>query len=219
VPNLSVLGSSLVILLLIAFMLWFALGTQHNIRKGNSILTWLQAGLPQLGRRTALRWLGSSAVRLNIVDPKAPFREAEVVVVLEPRDVGFLWAWARSRNRRDFIILRGELKRSPAYEVEAGNPAGWTGGDRLRKLDPEAWERTAWEDRNAGVAYSPGADVEGVRRNWEDLEQASGGVWRLSVRQASPHLEVHVLLPDRERVGADVLLQAFRSLAATVTPR
>src|SRR5688500_10585716 len=118
------------LLLLIGVMLLFALGTRRNIRRGNALLTWLQDGLPLLGRKTTFRWLGSTAAVLKIARAEEPFREAEVVVVLEPRDVGLLWAWGRRRGRRDFVILRGWLRRPPIFELEAGDLTGWTGGDR-----------------------------------------------------------------------------------------
>src|ERR671918_742668 len=123
------------LIVLIGVMLVFSLGTRRNIRRGNALLTWLQDGLPLLGRKTTFRWLGSTAVVLKIADAKEPFREAEVVVVLEPRDVAMLWAWSRRRGRRDFLILRGWLRGAPGLELEAGDPRGWTGDDRLRRLD------------------------------------------------------------------------------------
>lgn len=215
--DVGAIGGSLLVILIVVVMLWFALGTQRNIKRGNDLLTWLQVGLPQLGQRTTLRWLGSSAVELKIVDPKEPFREAEVVVVLEPRDIGLLWAWARAHKRRDFVILRATLRRPPSYEVEAGNPGGWTGGDRLRKLDQVTWEHDAWVERNVGLAHTPGFETDGVRRVWDELEEASGGVWRLSVRRDQPHLEVHVRPPDTSVVGAEGLFSTFRNLASTVT--
>jgi len=217
--DLGALGGSLLVILIVVVMLWFALGTQRNIKKGNDLLKWLQQGLPQLGRKTTLRWLGSSAVQLDIVETRAPFREAQVVVVLEPRDIGLLWAWARARHRRDFMILRGTLRHAPAYEVEAGNPGGWTGGDRLRKLDHVTWEHDAWVERNVGVAHTPGFGTDGVRKAWEALEEASGGVWRLSVRREQPHLEVHVRPPDTRTVTAVALFGTFRDLASAVTDR
>src|SRR5215211_2091124 len=114
----SFLPAVLLIALLIV-MLWFAFGTQRNIKRGNAVLRWLQTGLPTLGRRTTLRWLGSSAAELKLRQARDPFRQAEIVVVLEPRDVSVLWAWGRAHNRRDFLILRGELVRPPAFELEA----------------------------------------------------------------------------------------------------
>src|SRR5919198_4169854 len=95
----SLVPAALLIALLVV-LLWFALGTRNNIRKGNDLLRWLQTGLPLLGRRTTLRWLGSSVAELQIANADAPFRDATVMVVLEPRDVGLLWAFARARGRR-----------------------------------------------------------------------------------------------------------------------
>lgn len=214
--GLSFLGS-LLLLAMIVILIWFALGTQRNIRKGNDLLRWLQGGLPILGKRTAMKWLGSSAVQLNIVEPNEPFREAEVVAVLEPRDVGVLWAMARAKRRRDFVILRGRLQRSPRYELEAGDLRGWTGQDGLRKLDLEAWSNADWDDPNVRILHGPGADVEAAQAAWRALAEASGGVWRLSIRRTPPHLEVHVLLPDTGHAAADRLIQAFHGLARSVS--
>jgi hypothetical protein len=195
------------ILVLLGIMLVFTLGTRRNIRRGNALLVWLQEALPLLGPRTTFRWLGSSAAVLRIERAREPFREAEVVVVLEPRDVALLWAFSRRRGRRDFVILRGSLPRAPSFELAAGDRRGWTGSDRLRRLDLDAWHRAEWGEVN--VAHSPGADPEAVRALWDRLAEASGGVWRLSVRRDHPHLEVHVLPPDRPS-SATPLIEAFR---------
>jgi hypothetical protein len=214
-PDLSVLGGSILVLVVLAFLLWFVFGTQRNVGKGNEYLRWLQGGLPTIGRRTTLRWLGSTAVILGIVEPREPFREAQIVVVMEPRDVSFLWAWARARRRRDFLILRARLRASPGFELEAGNRSGWTGQDRLKRLDPGLWIEADWGDPEIRVAHTTGADVESMRRAWDELASSSGGVWRLSVRREPPHLEAHVLPPTDES-AADRLLGAFRRLARSV---
>ena len=84
----------LLIALLAVVMVWFTIGTQRNISRGNRLLRWLSDGLPALGPRTTLRWLGSSVAELRISHPRHPYREAVVMVVLEPRDLGALWALA-----------------------------------------------------------------------------------------------------------------------------
>jgi hypothetical protein len=205
--------------LVVAFLLWFAVGTQRNITRGNELLRWLQAGLPRVGHRTSLRWFGSSAVQLDIVDAKAPFDTVQVNVVLEPRDIGWLWAWTRRQGRRDFLILRATLPEPPRVEIEAGGRRGWTGSERLERLDPEAWARTRWED-GAGpveVAHSrdaSDADVEAIKQVWSQLAAAAGGAWRLSVRRnRSPHLEVHVEAPRDDGADSDHLVLAFHDLA------
>lgn len=200
---------------LLAFLLSFALGTQRNIRRGEDLLRWLQAGLPMLGARTKLRWFGSSAVQLDISEAKTPFSAAAVTVVLEPRDLSWLWAFARSRGRRDFLILRGSLEQAPTFELEAGGE-GWTGHDRLARIDWTAWQRAEWSG-GVEVAHTAGAAPEAMEAVWRRLAAPSGGVWRLSVRRDEPHVEVHVRPPrDTEETpdAAVALIQGFRDLAS-----
>jgi len=215
--DVSPITFSIITVLAIGVLLWFALGTQRNIAKGNRILRWLQSGLPLLGVRTTLRWLGSSAIELKITDPEPPFAEVETVIVLEPRDLGWLWAVAHARGRRDFLILRARLERPPRFEIEAGNARGWTGEDRLRRLDADAWRRAEWGLTGVRVAHSEDADPDAVRARWVQLAEASGGVWRLSVRRDNPHVEVHLLVPDTARVEARTLFRDFKSLAEWVS--
>ena len=214
-PPLEAFVPSIAIALVLVVMLWFALGTQRNIRKGNDLLRWLQGGLPILGRRTTMRWLGSSAVELGIADAAAPFREATVVVVLEPRDVGLLWAFARSRGRRDFVIVRANLLRPPRFSMDVQDPRGWTSG--ADAVDPESRVRD-WA--GGCVAHvGPGADEPAIAAAWQRLTDASGGLWRLTVQPVVPHLEVHLRPPASGTVTADRVLSPIRDLAETLARR
>jgi hypothetical protein len=218
VPDLSPFATSLAIALLVLVMLWFALGTQRNIARGNALLRWLQAGLPLIGKRTNMRWLGSSAVILGINDPDPPFREAEVLVVLEPRDLPWLWLLSRGRGRRDFIIVRGSLRRAPRFELEAGDRRGWTGADHLDRLSEGEWHQLGWGGSDVRAAYA-GADtgaVEALKPLWDRVSSASGGIWRLSVQRVVPHVEIHVLPPDTTRVSADRLFRPILELAESL---
>jgi hypothetical protein len=217
-PPLEAFGPSVAMGLILVVMLWFAWGTQRNIRKGNDLLRWLQGGLPLLGRRTTLRWLGSSAVELVIVESRPPFRESTVVIVLEPRDVGLLWAFARSRGRRDFVIVRANLVRAPRFSMDVRDPRGWTG--RPDDRDPADDQRQVQEWPEGCLALvGPGADEAAVRSAWGRLAKASGGVWRLTVQPVVPHLEVHFRPPLSVSSPADGLLTPIRDLAATVAGR
>jgi hypothetical protein len=213
-PPLEAFGPSVAIGLILVVMLWFAFGTQRNIRKGNELLRWLQGGLPILGRRTTLRWLGSSAVELGIVEPQAPFREATVAIVLEPRDVPALWAFARSRGRRDFVIIRVNLVRAPGFSVDVRDPRGWTGRPEQAEVDDQ---REAQDWPGGGVALvGPGADEAAVRSAWSRLTTASDGVWRLTVQPIVPHVEVHFRPPASDGGAADGVITPIRELAATL---
>jgi hypothetical protein len=209
--------SLLLTALVMIAVLWFAVGMQWNVRKGNVLLRWLQGGLPLLGRRTTLRWLGSSVVELKITEAAEPFLDAEVLVVLEPRDVGLMWGWGRLHGRRDFLILRGRLERPPRFEVEIGDRRGWTGRDALQRLALSEWQQADWGDANVQIAHSGGRGPEVARRLWEEFRRTSSGIWRLSIRRTHPHLEVHVLPPNPGRTDAKPLFQTFRDLSRAVT--
>lgn len=209
--------SSIALAVVLVVVAWFALGLQWNLRKGNALLRWLQGGLPLLGRRTTMRWLGSSVVELKIAQPADPFLDAEVLVVLEPRDVGLLWGWGRLHGRRDFLILRARLAQPPRFEVEAGDRRGWTGRDALQRLALADWQQADWEDANVQVAHSGGRAPQVAHRLWQNFQATSPAIWRLSIRRTHPHLEVHLRSPNPERGSAERLFQTFRELARAVT--
>lgn len=217
-PDLSTLGASLVFVLLVGVMLWFALGTGRNIRRGNQLLTWLQEGLPLLGRRTTLRWLGSSVVQLGIPEPNAPFRELEAMVVLEPRDLGALWAVAHRRGRRDFLIFRGRLARAPRFSAEVGDPRSWTMGDLRHRWASDGtapgWSGS-WGTAPVEARHDPSVGLEELRAWWERLAAVSGGVWRFTVNPAAPQLEIH-LLPPAEGVGSLRMVEVVRQVAREI---
>jgi hypothetical protein len=212
-PTIDAFGPSIAIGLILVVMLWFALGTQRNIRKGNELLRWLQGGLPIIGRRTTMRWLGSSVVELGIVEPEAPIREATVLIVLEPRDVPVLWAFARSRGRSDFLIVRANLVRSPGFSMDVRDPRGWTG--RPDEPDPEDHRQARDWPGGCVALVGLGADEPAIREAWGGLAKATDGVWRLTVQPIVPHLEVH-FRPLARGSTAEGALAPIRDLAATL---
>ena len=107
----------------VALVAWFAAGTIWNVRRGRMLMQWMQSGLPVLGGRTTVRWLGSSAIEMVIRDGKAPFASATLVVFLEPRDVPWMWALSRGRGRRDTLIIRGVLRRVPQMRGRSARSA------------------------------------------------------------------------------------------------
>jgi hypothetical protein len=175
----------LVVLLVVG---WFALGTQFNVRKGHSALRWLQEGLPLLGEKTSLRWLGSSVVELKINQAKAPFRQAEVLLVLEPRDVPPLWALARLRGRCDLFIFRGTLRSQPGAELEVLDPSSWSARGMERLCQEHHWTRLPMPAPL--VAYAPGQAVDAARV-LQAAELPGCPLVRLSLRRTEPEFEVH----------------------------
>jgi hypothetical protein len=221
-PALDAFLPGILVAILLAVLLIFTFGTQRNISRGNAVLRWLQESLPRLGQRTTLRWLGSSVVELRLSEPSEPFRELTILAVMEPRDVPILWAFSRARGRRDVLIFRGSLRRAPRVELEVSDPASWMIAD---EPDEEAgWRAIGWPgDVRALARGQPDPSVIGAARTaWGRLAAASAGVWRVSVRQTVPHLEIHVRPPDVRAIGSAPLVEAVhglaRDLAQDLTP-
>ena len=170
---------------------WFAAGTIWNVRLGSRVMRWMQAGLPLIGERSTVRWLGSSVVELVINEGKAELGRTTVLVFMEPRDLPW-WPLSRSRGRRDTLIIRSVLKRMPSVELEAIDPASWSGRDALPRIPGE------WPVRELG-----GLRLFGDEKRAEALlalAQRSGlAAVRLSVRRSEPQFQLHVALPDPQK--------------------
>ncbi len=198
--------------LAILVVAWFAVGTAWNVRKGSALMRWMQGGLPILGERTTVRWLGSTAVEMVIQKARPPFEQVALVIFLEPRDVPWMWAASRGRGRRDTVIIRGRLRRPPQADAEALDPASWSGRDALRNVASPEWSVRApvspgglpiWHKTPASLARA------------DDLlalaAQAGLEVRRLSVRRTEPHFQIHVAPPDAG-ASASAFFEAVRAL-------
>lgn len=208
-------GRTVFVLVVLVFLGWFAIGTHLNIRKGHHVLRWLRDGMPQLGERTTVRWLGSSAIELKVQNAREPLRSAEVFIVLEPRDLPFLWWWFRARGRRDLLIVRSELRAPPRLQFEA--------------LDRRAWsargvERTAQRNRWTPVAVPLGAPLvaygQGRTDAASDLLAVAAlpelSLVRLAVHRDAPNLEVQWELAGLARLESRRLFETLHQLAARV---
>jgi hypothetical protein len=196
----------------VAVVAWFAAGTIWNVHLGRELMRWMQGGLPVLGSRTTVRWLGSTAVEMVLGDARAPFAGVTMVIFLEPRDLPWMWALGRSRGRRDTLIVRGALRRSPAVELEALDPASWSGRDALPRV-PRGWlVRQAVAPGRVVVHHESAASLERADALLGLAERAGLAVRRLSVRRTEPNFQLHVLLPDRGR-PARTFFDAVHALA------
>ena len=204
--------SEVVAIAAVAVVAWFAAGTIWNVRRGRELLRWMQGGLPLLGGRTTVRWLGSTAVEMAIRDGKAPFAGAVLVIFLEPRDMPWMWALGRMRGRRDTLIIRGVLRRAPALEVEALDPVSWSGRDALPRVPPEWQVRPAAGPDRVVVHYANAAALERADALLAQAERAGLAVTRLSVRRTEPNLQLHVALPNRRQPARD-FFEAVRAVA------
>ena len=195
----------------------FALGTIVNVRRGTALMRWMQSGLPRLGTRTTVRWLGTTAVEMRIDDAKEPFRQVVLVIFLEPRDMPWMWALARWRGRRDTIILRGQLRATAPAELEVLDRASWSGREALRRVGETGWK--VREPSGPGDPAVYHAEPAGLARADAMLERARSaalGVRRLSVRRSDPQFQLHVTPPSAAS-SAREFFEAVAALAGMAT--
>lgn len=206
------LSLAVLILGVIVVVGWFALGTHFNVRKGNDGLRWLQDGLSLLGEKTTLRWLGSSVVELKIQQAKPPFRQVEVLLVLEPRDVAPLWALARARGRRDLFIFRGTLRTQPRVELEALDPRSWSTRGLQRQVESD-W--TSLPVSPPLIAYTPQPSAAANELlNAAELDACP--LVRLSLRHTEPNLEAQWRLDHLRQHPARAVFETLRRVAERV---
>jgi hypothetical protein len=203
--------TELIAIAAVAVVAWFAAGTIWNVRTGRELIRWMQGGLPVLGQRTTMRWLGSTAVEMVIRDGKAPFASATVVIFLEARDTPWMWTFSRSRGRRDTLIIRAMLRRTPKVEFEALDPVSWSGRDALPRV-PSAWLVRQAESPGVIVHYESSTGLAQADALLVLAQRAGLAVRRLSLRRTEPNFQLHVSLPDRRQPARD-FFEAIYSLA------
>ena len=200
------------VLVVLAVVGWFAIGTHYNVRKGEATLRWLQDGLPLVGEKTTLRWLGSSVVELKIQQARTPFRQAEVLVVLEPRDVAPLWGLARLRGRRDLFIFRGSLRAQPHVELEALDPGSWSTRGLKDRL-PSDW--TPMPAPAPLAAYTPGQQAA-ASQLLVAAELEGCPLVRLALRRSEPNLEAQWRLDQLRKHPARAVFETLRRVSERV---
>jgi hypothetical protein len=204
--------TELIAIAAIALVAWFAAGTIWNVRRGSALMRWMQGGLPVLGERTTVRWLGSSVVEMAIRDGKAPFAGVTLLIFLEARDMPWMWALGRSRGRRDTLIVRGVLRRTPKVELEALDPASWSARDARPRVPAEWPVRQPAAPGGLVVHHTNAQALERADALLALAQSAGLQVARLSVRRTEPNFQLHVALPD-SRQGARDFFEAVHTLA------
>ena len=207
-----------IVIIIAAFVMgWFAFGILYNLRRGNALMRWLQQGLPLIGERTTFRWLGSSVAELSIKNAKTPFRRLDIIIMLAPRDVPWLWLISGLQGRRDTLILRGYLAKPPRLDLELVDPVSWTGRLASKEVKGRNWESQSYQ----GLELIAPRGYSSLTRNAvEHLDPQRNKLTikyrRFSLRKEAPHLELHIPFPDRTGIGATGFFESLQELARAV---
>jgi hypothetical protein len=209
----------LVIGLSVLVLAWYFLGQRAMRRRGLAALQWVRAGVPVLGEGSLLQWLGNSAFQVTIERPAHPFKALSVTVVLEPREIFFLWLVNRFRQRRDLMVVRGDLTTPPRVRFELFREGGRSGEEAKATANSERWPIAILDKSELQLAASSPLSQDLLHAFMPQGDAHVAALMRLSVRGASPHLLLnYTLKPGQEGPAGPVfhrLLDLARGLLAT----
>jgi len=207
----------ILVIVVIVVMGWFAIGLIYNLRRGDAILKWMQAGLPDIGPRTTFRWLGTSVAELVIAKAKNPFRRLETLLVLAPRDVFWMMILSAFQGRRDTVIFRAVLSSPPFLDLELADPKSWSGRTALGQVTARGWESKPYQGLQlmAPRGFLDMATIT-LDRLAAPMQKLSPRYWRLSLRKNTPNLEIHISFPNTRTTDAVQYFGALRNLARAI---
>jgi len=207
----------ILVIVVIVVMGWFAIGLIFNLRRGDAVLKWMQAGLPDIGPRTTFRWLGTSVAELVIAKAKNPFRRLETLLVLAPRDVFWMMIVSAFQGRRDTLIFRAVLNSPPFLDLELADPKSWSGRTALGQVAARGWESKPYQGLQL---MAPRGFLDMATTTLDRLaipiQKLSPRYSRLSLRKNTPNLEIHIPFPDTRTIDAVQYFGALRNLARAI---
>jgi hypothetical protein len=195
---------------------WFFVGMNANLTRGNLALRWLKSGLPVVADKTTLRRLGSSVIQLGLNGPRAPFKQVDILVILEPRDVAVRWLLAKRNRRSDTLILRAHLRRLPRGQFDILDASTWNGKDALAHHTPPEWAQSTLD-----AFLIASADAAGVALATQTLpivKRMGSRLLRVSLRRTLPHVEIHLGAPWTGDISSEDVLNAFKEVGDLLMP-
>jgi hypothetical protein len=199
-------------------VIWYIVGWQVNRRRGERLLEWVLQGLRAFSDQITVSRLGTSGFQVNVGKAQSPFKEMEVTILLQPREILLLWIFNRLRGRTDSLVLKGTLRASPRGEVEVMKRRGRLAGRVLKGLDEGVWVR---QETAGGLVMACRGEkghqqADAISHLVEDL---SPRLLRLSLSKKAPHLLVNLSLAGMDEQSALLLFASLQELAQTATSR
>lgn len=206
---------TLALLVLLLLSCWYLIGMQYNIRRGRRALRWLEQGLPMVGEKAALNWTGVSQAQIQVAKAKDPFRSAQVLIHMQPREIPLWWFWHRA-PAQDTLIFRAQLRAAPRFDLVSHSPHV-PADEQLKRHGTGQWSAV-----QGGLANAMNADIRGsispyaVNRLIVQTTLEGMTLTRLVVHRSAPNLEVHYLLPQFEQVSPQRLFTSLHQLGEEI---
>lgn len=209
-----------VIILCIGLMAWYAMGTWLNRRRAMSIVHDLRTGLGDLGDRLTYQFRPSTGLDIKVGQPKPPYARVRVHLMLEAREVLFLWLVNHYlRGRRDQFIIEADLTRRPDTEVLVVDPGVPLGKLALSRAH-ERGQATRPVATRSGTDLQRWASTKPGERLAADFARNGTPpgmpLWVLATQKKSPQLVVICGLDQMNGDSVRHLLRRVRELALRV---
>ncbi|MCX7855649.1 MAG: hypothetical protein N2556_06705, partial [Anaerolineae bacterium] len=165
--------------------LWYIGGPLYNRQRGRYLFRWLEEGLKVLGEEYQWGWLGSPASGARILVPQAhpPFRQMEITLLLENREIPILWLADLLQKKRDAIIIKATLRSSESREIQVGPP------NELRSAAILSWNRETGP-HGLMVAYQGSGTSSHLAKLTPWLTRYGPYLRRFILQREDPHLAI-----------------------------
>ena len=187
------LGLAIAVALGIFLLGWYFVGNELMRRRAHRLALWAKRVIDPFGGRQSIRWLGGQAFRLEVDDPKAPFRSLSLTGLVESWDVPMVWAWNRFHGRRDMIVLQATLRSQPIFGLELFHPRSILAGDARGFARQEGWMESTLDEFVVAAAY---AQTTLVTDLLSLLGEERARLLRLAVRRQGDHVILALNIPD-----------------------
>lgn len=213
------LGFPLFLALTFGFAAWFGVGSYVNRQRIGRVANWVRDGVRPYAGRATIRTIGTNAFTISVEDSKPPFRELHVTVLLESREMPFVWLWNRIRKHTDLIYFRADLQRTPYRPLEIYLDSSVLAPDSRRAIRDAGipTQRLEGTDLLWGVAGREAQQL--THKLLTLLSEDLGYLERLSVSRTSPHLALGLKLGPYASGRPHDLFQKVVRVATTVATR
>jgi hypothetical protein len=202
---------------LAAFLLgWYLVGLYLNRRRAGHLVRQIRDSIQPLGGTATIRFIGRNAFRIEVDKLAPPFATLGVSLLLEPRETFVLWLIGRCAGRRDWLMVSAGLTGPVRAICEVYHPRRRGAMDSRSEVQELGWKPEPLPGRPELVCAAPGSDGRGLAQEAMALLHGTE-VWRLRIRNKTPHLSVSLPLPvSEQRVPLPVftLLPQIAALAA-----
>jgi hypothetical protein len=193
---------------------WYVVGNEVMRRRAAALALWSKRVVDPMGGRQAVRWLTPQSFRLEVDDPRPPYRRASITGLTESLDVPIVWLWNRRRGRRDMVLLQLSLRDQPRWGLELFRPLSLLAGDARHSAGQEGWSEQPLGELRLASPGGPAADLAG--RLLALLGEQRQHLVRLSVRRRETHLALALNVPDHARLSPERCFELVERLGAEI---